>query len=377
MNMLATLTLTAGVAGTAVAGGAILLSSGPLADTKQSARADESWFVTTIAGSGAADYQSGYRDAAAGSAEFSGLSALAIAPDGTVYLSDSGNRRIRSLSADRTAVSTFAGSGDEGVADGAAASASFVLPGGLLVGPNAELYISDSGGHRIRIAFPSGDVITLAGGGDTGLAGGGFQDGATDTARFDLPAGLAFDRDGKLLVADKNNHAIRVVTPDGQVTTLAGGPTLHGHVDGPLAQARFSAPVAVAVSSDGSIYVLEHGNNALRVIRPDLSVHTLLGGGPPCGAPADCANSARTLNYASGMAIGPDGAIYIADRTRILRVLDSGADVTVVAGTSESEFRDGSPGGFLDAVDIVVTDDGSLIVVDAGASRVRLLMKEG
>jgi hypothetical protein len=57
--------------------------------------------------------------------------------------------------------------------------------------------------------------------------------------------------------------------------------------------------------------------------------------------------------------------------------LDSGADVTVVAGTSESEFRDGSPGGFLDAVDIVVTDDGSLIVVDAGASRVRLLMKEG
>jgi DNA-binding beta-propeller fold protein YncE len=131
-------------------------------------------------------------------------------------------------------------------------------------------------GEVIVTGRPDAHVETLAGGGDPG-----FADGPQSVARFDAPTGIAACPDGSLLIADTQNHRIRRLTADGEVTTVAGG--AEGFADGPVAQARFSAPCGVTVGPDGAIYVADAGNNRVRRVR-DRVVSTLAGGfDKPCG----------------------------------------------------------------------------------------------
>ena len=156
-------------------------------------------------------------------------------------------------------------------------------------------------------------------------------------ARFDGPAGLAIAADGSLLVADYNNNRIRRVSREGSVTTIAGTGTF-GAADGPSPQATFAFPVGLALAGDGSLLVLEHGNNAIRRIAKDGQVTTLLRGGTPF-------QPGSSLSYASGIAAASDGTILVADtgNNRLLRVLAAGASTEVVAGQAGVVgFVDGS-----------------------------------
>jgi len=216
----------------------------------------------------------GLRDGAAGQARFGEPFGVAVDKDGNVYVADAGeSNRIRKLTP-QGEVTTLAG-GREGYADGRGAEAAFNTPSSLAVDKDGNLYVADTGNNRVRRVTPEGVVTTVAGSGEAG-----FQDGPAAEARFDAPVGVAVDKDGNVYVADTYNDRVRLVTKDGQVRTLAGAGR-PGHADGPAADALFDTPCALAVSEAGDIYVADTGNNRLRKITKDGQVFTL-----PAPAPA-------------------------------------------------------------------------------------------
>lgn len=220
--------------------------------------------VVVLAGSGTP----GMRDGDIFQARFSDPFGVAAAADGSVYISDAGaSQRIRRI-APGGAVTTIAG-GPQGYADGPGAAARFSTPSGLALGPDGSLYVADTGNHVIRRIAPDGMVSTLA-----GALAPGYADGAGREARFDGPVGVAIDAGGRVIVADTYNDRIRAVQADGQVVTIAGSGS-PGYQDGPAASARFDTPCGVAVDRAGNIYVADSGNGLVRLIAPSGDVSTI------------------------------------------------------------------------------------------------------
>ncbi|NLC56374.1 MAG: hypothetical protein GX774_06010 [Armatimonadetes bacterium] len=234
--------------------------------------------VTTLAGRPLP----GHLDGPGSAARFSGPAGVAVVPEGQLYVADSQNHRIRRVSPTGE-VQTVAGSGpadavEGGYQDGPALAARFWNPAGLALAPNGALYVADAGNHCIRVLHPEGRVSTLAGRPGppdaAGIPAGGYQDGRGPQARFSFPTALALDGAGVLYVADTGNHCIRRVTADGQVSTLAGRPEA-GHADGPGTTARFHSPCGVACGPDGVLYVADAANRCVRAISPDGRVSTV------------------------------------------------------------------------------------------------------
>lgn len=224
--------------------------------------------VTTLAGSHGVR---GNFDASGTAATFSSPMGLARAADGMVFVADAMNHTIRQISPGGM-VSTFAGlAGESGSTDGAGASARFNYPTGLALDRSGNLYVTDSTNNVLRKITPAGLVTTLA-----GLAGvSGSQDGVGSYALFNNPGGLAVDAGGNVYVADTGNSLIRRVTPAGDVSKLAGLPGVAGYRDGPLAEAWFNQPRAVALDASGNLYVADTGNASIRKITTAGTVSTL------------------------------------------------------------------------------------------------------
>lgn len=163
-----------------------------------------------------------------------------------------------------SSVEMIAGSGQEGFADGSAEAAEFDLPVGVAAGPDGTLYVTESRNHRIRAVSPGGAVTTVAGCGPSGATTGDYKDETGDKACFDSPTGIAIGPDGALYVADSGNSVIRRVTPDGVTTTYAGKSS--GNSDGQLRAARFQNPEGVAFGPDGTLYVADSGNDRVRSV---------------------------------------------------------------------------------------------------------------
>ncbi|HWS54759.1 MAG TPA: hypothetical protein VN228_11560, partial [Pyrinomonadaceae bacterium] len=255
--------------------------------------------VETLAGDGSP----GVEDAAAlGGARFREPFGVAADDEGNVFVTDAGeSNRVRKISPEGQ-VTTLAG-GREGFADGAGAAASFHTPSALALDDEGNLYVADTGNHRVRKVTKEGLVTTLAGSGAAGYA-----DGSAASAQFNAPVGVAVDEEGNVYVADTYNDRVRKVTKEGLVTTLAGsgGP---GHADGPaLAGALFDTPCAVAVDKEGNLYVADCGNIPLRKLSKDGQVTTLAvtsrqPDGPPPGE----------LSRPAGLALTHDGFLYVAE----------------------------------------------------------------
>jgi hypothetical protein len=162
-----------------------------------------------------------------------------------------------------TQVTTFAGSGVTGFADGGSARASFMLPLGVAYDAAGNLYVADAAAQRIRKISRDGSVTTLAGGGTPDASGvwvpGGYADGDGPNARFNHPSALALSADGRIYVADSYNHCIRVVTTDGRVTTLAGSPAQKGVRAGRGVNAGFIMPMGLAFDRAQNLYVVDAG----------------------------------------------------------------------------------------------------------------------
>jgi hypothetical protein len=158
-------------------------------------------------------------------------------------------------------VSSLAGSGQAGIADGPALRASFLSPVGVAWDSKHRLYVSDAAAQRLRVVLPGGTVRTLAGSGKVVATGlwvpGGYADGNGDVARFNVPMGIAVGPNDDVYVADSRNHCIRLMTPEGHVSTFAGNHERVGSTDGPLASATFANPVGVTVDGKGVVYVAD------------------------------------------------------------------------------------------------------------------------
>ncbi|MCX6973026.1 MAG: SUMF1/EgtB/PvdO family nonheme iron enzyme [Verrucomicrobia bacterium] len=248
----------------------------------------------------------------------------------------------------------FVGSGDGmggwiGNKDGVGTQAMFHRPGGVAVGVDGTIYVSDTGNNAIRKIAPNGQVTKLAGnflgsadGNFLGSSDGvfsGSSDGTGDDAGFKNPQGIVVDKDGNILVADRKNHAIRKVSPDGVVTTVAGSFTgsgtsgLTGSSDGSASGARFNHPSDVVVDAAGNIYVADAGNHAIRKIDSSGNVTTLAGDLGYSGYQNGTADAAM-FNSPQGIAIDAAGNIIVADTTNgLIRKVTPGGVVTTIAGS--------------------------------------------
>ncbi|MNK93340.1 Serine/threonine-protein kinase PknD [compost metagenome] len=233
--------------------------------------------------------------------------------DGNVYVADTKNNSIRKITS-AGIVSTLAGSGTAGYADGPGLAALFDYPTGLALDGNRNLYVTDTFNHRIRKITPAGVVTTLAGSGVAGRA-----DGPGSAASFHGHLGLAFDGSGNLYVVDRDNHSIRKITSAGVVSTLAGSET-PGSTNGTGSAASFHFPFDITADGDGNAYIADPRNNMIRKMTP-AGVVTTLAGNAASGR-ADGIGAAASFAEPAGITIDGNGILYVADhRNNLIRKL--------------------------------------------------------
>ncbi|MFJ4908601.1 RICIN domain-containing protein [Streptomyces sp. NPDC093249] len=275
--------------------------------------------ITTVAGTGAAGFKGDNGPAAA--AQLNAPREVATDAAGNLYVSDSGNHRIRRIAPDGT-ITTVAGAGVAGFSGdgGLATVARLNLPTGVAVDGAGNLYVSDYSNHRIRKIAADGKIATVAGIGTGGFRG---DNGPAAAAQLNAPHGLAVDGAGNLYVSDSNNHRIRKVTPDGTITTVVGtGVAGFGGDGGPAASAQLNLPVALVVDSTGALLLSDYRNNRVRKVTPDGTIATVAGTGVAGfggdGAPAASAQ----LNNPFGLAVDCVDTLYIADHVnnRVRRI---------------------------------------------------------
>ena len=208
----------------------------------------------------------------------------------------------------------------------------------LAVGPDNAVYIADQSNRRIRRVGTDGIITTVAGTGVSGFSGDG---GPATLAMLRDPRGVAVGRDGSLYIADTGAQRVRQVTPDGIIRTIAGNGTFgFGGDGGPATEASFRSPYAVAVGSDDTVYIIDEGNNRVRWMRPGGTINTLAGTGfPATSGDGGLARQAALQNLESGLAVGPDGSVYVSQRANNVRVRRSRADRRAVLPSAASPSR--------------------------------------
>ena len=218
-------------------------------------------------------------------------------------------------------VTLLAGAGVAGYLDGPVATARFSAPAGVAARQDGTVYVTDSRNHRVRVIRPAGSVATLAGcGPDNVLHSERYRDGTGSDACFDQPTGVAVATDGTVYVSDTANHRIRAISAAGVVTTYAGTGDEGDGDSANLREASFSRPRGLAIGPDGALYVADAGSGAVRRITR-----------------AGVTTVARDLEGPMGITLGADGRIYVTLGDATVRSI-AGGNVTQLAG-AENQFE--------------------------------------
>lgn len=249
--------------------------------------------VSTFAGSG----QAGSTNGTGTAASFNEPWGIAIDTSGNLYVADYSGNKIRKITP-AGVVSTLAGTGSSGSTDGSGTAASFSSPAGVAVDTAGNVYVADSLNSRIRKITSAGVVSTLGG-----------------TTTFSTPYGVAVDTAGNVYVADTNNFVIRKITSTGVVSTLAGTVGSWGYVDGIGTATKFDQPGGVEVDTLGNVYVADSGNSRIRMITPAGVVSTLAGSTGTSVGIIDGPALSATFTDLSDIAIDTAGNLYVADRS--------------------------------------------------------------
>ena len=261
--------------------------------------------VETLAGS-----TYGFNDATGTAAQFYYPEGLDVDSAGNVYVADVANNRIRKITPSGS-VSTLAGS-SSGYVDATGAAARFRSPNDVAVDKDGNVFVADSSNHRIRKITPEGVVTTVAG------SSSGYADGKGTAAQFYYPNGIAVDEYGVLYVSDSWNYKIRKITPEGVVTTLAGSTS--GYLDGQGTAARFDMPWGISVGPARELYVADINNDRIRVVSPNGTVSTLMGTGT--GGFQNGDGSVAQTDNPWDVVMDKNGVIYVADDTNRIRKVD-------------------------------------------------------
>lgn len=327
----------------------------------------DSYTVATIAGSG----RKGYLDAAKEKARFNWPTGVAIDDKGNIYVADFANNLIRKITVTGE-VTTFIGSGHGAFADGKGRMAHLKGPDNIAIDKNGNIYVADADNFRIRKITSDGIITTIAG---SGLRG--YKDGDGNSAGFAYPTGIAIDKNGNIYIADRGSHSIRKISSDGKVSTIAGN-GYPAYLDGNGVKTHFREPISLAVDYEGTVYVADSGNNAIRKITSDGIVSTIAGGGRP-GYKDGKGKDAR-FAWPTGIAVDGVGNIYVCDsqNNRIRRITSDGI-VSTVAGNGIPGFAEGSGRNaeFRFPTGIEIDKAGNIYVADSGNNRIRKIIQGG
>jgi serine/threonine-protein kinase len=301
------------------------------------------YLTSTLAGSDTA----GSSDATGANASFNRPSGLAVDSHGNVFVADQGNNLVRRITP-TGAVATWAGSGSAGAVDASGAGASFSAPRGLAVDASGNVIVADSGNNKIRRIATDRAVSTLSGTGARGAT-----DGAGNVAAFSMPAAVALDLAGNVLVADSGNNAIRVIAPDGSTSTRV----LSGSYANPW------LPDSLAIDATGNVYATQTTCVLLKISASGFT-QPVPGGSCTFGFTQGPAFNAKITS-------APDGTLYIADQLgMVIRRISASGVMSIVAGTlGVAGHADGSNATFTQLQGITIDGTGNLYVVDGNRIR--------
>lgn len=320
----------------------------------------QSPIITTIAGTG--DYGFSGDGGPATNCKLGSPEGLATAPNGDLYIADKNNNQIRKVSATTGIINFFSGGPDD-----------YRIPSGLATDATGNLYMVAKGNNRVFLIEPSGLATPFAGTGSGGYSG--FGSPAT-SATFDRPTDVAVDAAGNVYVTDRLNQVVRKINESGIITTFAGNAVAGYNGDGVAAtDAQLNYPSGVAVDATGNVYIADLYNNRIRMVSPDGKITTVAGNGAAGysgdGGPAIYAQ----LYNPTDVFVTQSGELLIADMNnhRIRKVAHG--IITTVAGNGLAGYS--GDGGLPTMAQlyfptaITVHTDGTLYIADALNNRIR------
>jgi NHL repeat len=257
-----------------------------------------------------------------------------------------------------------------GTNDGWGPFASFQQPSAIAPGRSNQLFVTD--GSAVREISPDGTVRTVA-----GSLALGYQDGPRATALFAGLTALAADTDGNIFLADQGGNVVRKISSDGFVSTIAGKAMTNGYADGIGTNALFAGIEGVALGVDGSLYVVDSGNQVIRKIMPDGVVSTIAGN-PGTSGWQDGMGTNALFNNPLAIAADGTGNFYISDSS-IVRQMTADGRVTTVAGGPTSDWQDGNGTNafFNFPTGLAVDESGNLYVADGNNYCIRKVTPAG
>ncbi len=284
---------------------------------------------------------------------------VAVASDGTIYLADTQNHRVRKISP-KGIITTVAGTGDQGFSgDGSIAlAASLSFPADVDLGPDGSIYIADTGNNRIRKVTQNGIIETIAGDGTYGFSG---DNGPAIAASFRIPLAVAVASDGTIFISDNDNHRLRRVGPGGLITTYAGNGDYPLYADpfaeGPATQTCLGSPRDVTVGSDGSVYVTDSYHQAVRRI-------------DPTGIITNFAGAYNNGGYAWNTLQSPENDFHINGQSVFQSMLSQATSALSPASVVAATTGTTDPNNGITAIDaffddirrIAVRNDGTLLI---------------
>ena len=349
-----------------LAAGALLLSLGSaIAQTA----------ISTLAGSSPA-IAFGNVEGSGTAARFNALASVAVDSAGNIYVADAGNNKIRKVTPEGV-VTTLAGSGAAGNANGNGAAATFSAPSGVAT-DNTFVYVADTGNHAIRkIQIANPQAVTTLAGSTASPAVFGTTNDTGALARFWNPSGLAVSGTD-LYVADTSNHTIRKVTAAGVVTTFAGTAGTTGSADLVGVLATFQNPSAIAAEGTTNLYVADRNNNIIRkIVIGTAAVTTLAGTANGTGGSTDSTGAAASFKLPGGLVVS--GAnLFVADTgnntIRQITLTGTVGVVTTIAGSAGAIGTTdaiGTAARFQGPTGIGVSTGGTLYIADTNNHTLR------
>jgi len=258
---------------------------------------------------------------------------------------------------------------------------SISLVDGMTVAPNGDVYISRRSHNIISKIDSNGMLTDVVGTGDSGYSGDG---GPATEATLKVPAGLTFDKQGNLYIADRENHVVRKVNTQGIITTVAGtGTAGFGGDGGPATKAQLNLPSDMAVDSEGNLYISDRSNNRIRKVAPDGTITTYAGTGNEGYNGDNMAATRATLDKPFGLAVDKEGNLYIADRgNNRIRMVDAASGLIVTVAGDGGFFFIGDNGPAYRAsiagpTDVAVDDEGNIYIADRSNNRIRMVNSLG
>lgn len=326
--------------------------------------------VTTVAGGGIKD------GLAATSAAIQSPYYAVKDHAGNLWISDYSEHRVRKVNA-AGVISTAIGNGISGFSGdgGPSAAAMISFPYALIYDSHGNLYLSDSGNNRVRKINSKGIITTVAGNGTAGYSGDG---GPATAASLNGPRGLAFDAAGTLYISDTNNNVVRSVSTTGIIQTIAGNGTAGFSGDGgPAVAASMDQPFGVVLDHSGNLYIADAFNHRVRKVDLTGTIATFAGNGNlgPCNGDGGPATQA-TLGFLHDLEISKGMLLITSGCYKVRDVTFSTGIINTVAGATSGFNGDGLNALFTDLYSphgLSVDSAGNQIIVDSGNNRVRVV----